>query len=258
MRMTKYPNTDGNAEACMPARQGLLRNINFSAQIIDGHRFCVSSWRVRLMSITLLVASGCGLADGDSSVKARAESFEERTALSNQEKEKLRSNFSRLAPNGWALQDFSENHADYAVTVPAVSRGTPISGNGAVWLDGRLEDVVKLNAFVARWAADSEADREDARKKFPDYEGYQKNVSVEPLGYSEKSKDNIHSIEYFNKEMGISCYGHSHIEMRCYWGSKYRRWVLHFQYKELQFILPYVKNISELHSSRKQGHADSI
>ncbi|MEL0155340.1 hypothetical protein [Sphingopyxis sp.] len=256
--MTEYPDTDGIAEAWMPTKQGLLRNINFSDQIKDGHRFCVSSWRVCLMSIALLVASGCGFADRDSSAKAGAENFGERTPLPNQEKEELRSNFSRLAPNGWVLQDFSESHADYAVVLPTVSRVTPISGNGSVWLDGRLEDAVKLNAFVARWTEDSEADRENARKKFPDYEGYQKDVSVESLGYNTKVKANIHSIEYFNKEIGISCYGHSHLEMRCYWGSKDRRWVLHFKYSELNFILPYVKIIAESQSGSKHRHTDSI
>lgn len=157
----------------------------------------------------------------------------------------LRATFEKIAPLGWSLRRYEKGIADYSVTIPSPSLDLqPIIISGAITLDGRNETLVKLARATIRLTDESQRDIQKSSALSRDFDGYIKAVSVASVGYDLKEKRNIHQIEYYNFDAGVSCYGHDPGQFQCYWGKPDNRFSLYFSSKNLDVVLPYVKKIA--------------
>jgi hypothetical protein len=151
--------------------------------------------------------------------------------------------FEKLAPEGWHLKSFGEGGAEYRVSIPPGNEQSSLSA--MIRVDGANERMVSMGTAIIRNGAATEEEWSRAQLKYRDYDGYKKTVSVESFGYYVKYRQEIHSVSYVNRDIGVSCWGKSPGQLSCYWGSKEKRYSIYFQSDDIDLILPYVLKIAK-------------
>jgi hypothetical protein len=148
--------------------------------------------------------------------------------------------FEDMAPDGWLLLDRHPHAATYKVLIPAQGAIRPVDAVGAIVLDGKNEDMVKLGNAVPHWNSDTIKGRQRAADRYSNYAGFEKDVAINSVGYDVKRGRNIYLVAYYNREKGLSCYGRNSGQFECYWGNRTKRMSLYFTADDLAAALPYV------------------
>lgn len=152
----------------------------------------------------------------------------------------LSKSFEDMAPDGWLLLDRRPNGASYKVVIPAQGMNRPADALGAIVLDGKNEDMVRLGNAVPHWNNDTIKGRQRAADRYPNYAGFEKDVAASSVGYDVKRGRDIYRVAYYNREKGLSCHGRDPGQFECYWGNRTKRMSLYFTADDLPAALPYV------------------
>lgn len=147
----------------------------------------------------------------------------------------------RQVPEGWVLLEQRPEGAMF--TIPYRAKGQSSAFYGTILLHGQFEH--KLDEYYFSY----EAYRRDRARHYgyqevgPEFEGFAKVIDSPPLGFDRERNQYRHGIRYFNRTLGIKCFGYNPGWVQCFWGAPEMRNLLRFHSDDTVIAFGYLAEL---------------